>query len=167
MLGIDRGRAHDHLGAVGAEHGDLVGRDLVGADEDAAVAPLLGDDGEPDAGVAAGGLDDDAARAAARRDASAASTMRTAMRSFTEPPGFRNSSLARTERVALRAGPELHERRVTDELDDAAGERHGLILPASPRFTSDGRCRSAEHPTTSVGTSRPRRERRPARWCRG
>ena len=62
VLGLDAGGAHDDLGAVGPELGDLVGRHLVGADEDAAVAPAGGDDGQADAGVAAGGLDDGAAR---------------------------------------------------------------------------------------------------------
>ena len=61
VLGVDRRRAHDHLGAVGPQLGDLVGRHLVGADEDALVAAAGRHDGEPDAGVAAGRLDDRAA----------------------------------------------------------------------------------------------------------
>ena len=61
MLGLDRGRADDHLGAVRLEHVALVLADLVGADEDALVALRLGDHRQPDAGVARGRLDDRAA----------------------------------------------------------------------------------------------------------
>ena len=61
VLRRDRGRADHHLGPVGAQHVLLVLADLVRADEDAAVAALLGDQGEADAGVAAGRLDDGAA----------------------------------------------------------------------------------------------------------
>ena len=62
MLRGDRGRADDHLGAVRLEHVALVLADLVGADEDAAVALRLGHHRQPDAGVAGGRLDDRAAR---------------------------------------------------------------------------------------------------------
>ena len=61
MLRRDRGRADDHLGAVRLEHVALVLADLVGADEDALVAPGLRDHRQPDAGVAGGRLDDRAA----------------------------------------------------------------------------------------------------------
>ena len=59
---VDGGRAHHDLGAVRAHHVDLVGRDLVRADEHAAVAALLRDDREADARVARRRLDDRAAR---------------------------------------------------------------------------------------------------------
>ena len=60
-LGRHVRRADHDLGAVRLQRVDLVFADLVGADEDAAVAALLGDEREPDAGVAAGRLDDRAA----------------------------------------------------------------------------------------------------------
>ena len=43
--------AHDDLGPVRAQHRDLVPGHLVRAGEHASVAALLGDDGQPDAGV--------------------------------------------------------------------------------------------------------------------
>jgi hypothetical protein len=58
VLRLDGGRADDHLGAVRLEHVALVLADLVGAHEDAVVALLLGDHGQPDAGVARRRLDD-------------------------------------------------------------------------------------------------------------
>ena len=69
VVGLDRGRSDDDLGSVGAQDRLLVGGDLVGHDEDAAVPALLGDEGEPDAGVAARRLDDRAAGPAAVRRA--------------------------------------------------------------------------------------------------
>ena len=61
VLGRDRGRTDDDLGAVGLEEAHLLGGHLVAHHEDAPVAALGRDDGEADAGVAAGRLDDDAA----------------------------------------------------------------------------------------------------------
>ena len=61
VLGRDGRRTDDHLGAVGLEEPDLLGGHLVAHHEDAPVAALGRDDGEADAGVAAGRLDDDAA----------------------------------------------------------------------------------------------------------
>ena len=61
VVGLDRHRAHDHVGAVGLQQPDLLGRHLVGDHEDAAVAPLGRHDGQAHAGVAGGGLDDGAA----------------------------------------------------------------------------------------------------------
>ncbi|CAM5647137.1 hypothetical protein SHIRM173S_03788 [Streptomyces hirsutus] len=62
VLGVHRGRADDHFGPVRPQHVDLVQGDLVGAHEDALVPLLLGHDGQADTGVAAGRLDDGAAR---------------------------------------------------------------------------------------------------------
>ena len=62
ILGRHRRRAHDDLCAVGEQHVALVLADLVGADEDALVAAVLGDQGQADAGVARGGFDDRATR---------------------------------------------------------------------------------------------------------
>ena len=59
---VDRRRRDHDLGAVRAEHRDLLLAHLVGHDEDAAVALARRGDGEPDAGVARGRLDDRAAR---------------------------------------------------------------------------------------------------------
>ena len=61
VLGRDRGRADDDLGAVRLQHVALVLADLVGADEDALVALGLRDHGEAHAGVARRRLDDRAA----------------------------------------------------------------------------------------------------------
>ena len=61
MVGRHRRRAHHDLSAVGAQHILLVLADLVRADEDAFVAALLGDERQPDAGVAGRGFDDGAA----------------------------------------------------------------------------------------------------------
>src|SRR5207248_11354707 len=61
MFRRNRGRTYDDLGAVRLQHVDLVERDLVGADEHAAIAALLRDDREADARVAAGRFDDRAA----------------------------------------------------------------------------------------------------------
>ena len=61
VVGRHGRRADDHLGAVRLEHVALVLADLVGADEDALVAALLGDQGQADPGVAGGRLDDRAA----------------------------------------------------------------------------------------------------------
>ncbi len=58
----DVGRAEDDLGSVGAKELLLLGRLLVGHDEDAAVTLQGGRDGEAVAGVAARRLDDRAAR---------------------------------------------------------------------------------------------------------
>ena len=63
MLGRHARRADDDLGTVGAQHGDLVGGDLVRAGEHAAVTALLRHDRQADPGVARGGLDDHAALA--------------------------------------------------------------------------------------------------------
>src|SRR4029079_13471622 len=62
VVRCDRGGADDHFGAVGLQHVALVLADFVGADEDAPVAALLGDEREPDTGVARGRLDDGPAR---------------------------------------------------------------------------------------------------------
>ena len=67
VVGRHRRRAHHDVGAVGAQHVLLVLADLVGADEDALVAALLGDQRQPDAGVAGRRFDDGAAGLAARR----------------------------------------------------------------------------------------------------
>ena len=62
MARVDSRRAHHHLGAVGPQECHLLGGDLVGHGEDAAVAAAGGDDGQPDPGVARGGLDDRSSR---------------------------------------------------------------------------------------------------------
>jgi len=58
VLRGNRGWADDDLGAVGPEHVDLVGADLVRTDEDAPVPTLLRHQRQTDACVATGGLDD-------------------------------------------------------------------------------------------------------------
>ena len=59
---LDGGRGDHDLGAVRAQHRDLLLAHLVGHDEDAAVALERRGDREADAGVAGGRLDDRAAR---------------------------------------------------------------------------------------------------------
>ena len=61
-LGRDVGRAQDDLGAVGPQQLLLLGRLLVGHDEDAAIALERRGDGQAVAGVARRRLDDRAAR---------------------------------------------------------------------------------------------------------
>ena len=95
MLGGDGGRADHDLGAVGLEHVALVLADLVGAHEDAVVAlrcatiasptPVLPEVGST---IVPPGC--------SAPEASAASIIRVAMRSFTDPPGLRYSTLAST-----------------------------------------------------------------------
>ena len=88
-----RGRADDDLGPVAAQERALLLRDLVGHDEDAAVALDRGRDRQADPRAAARGLDD-RAPGPQLPSRSAASIMRIPMRSFTLPPGSMYSSLA-------------------------------------------------------------------------
>ena len=62
VRGRDRTRARNDVGAVGAQHAELVLGHLVRADENAFVAALGGDDGQPDSGVPRRRLDDRPAR---------------------------------------------------------------------------------------------------------
>ena len=61
-FGSHVGRAEHHLGTVGTQEGLLLGRLLIGHDEDAAVAFECRGDGQAVAGVTARRLDDRAAR---------------------------------------------------------------------------------------------------------
>jgi hypothetical protein len=61
--GVDRRRTDHHLRPVRPEQGDLLGGDLVGHGEDAAVATAGGDDGQAHPGVARCRFDDGPARA--------------------------------------------------------------------------------------------------------
>ena len=61
-VALDRGWRGDHLGAVGAQEGDFLRGDLVRHDEDAGVTLDRRGDRQPDAGVAAGRLDNRPAR---------------------------------------------------------------------------------------------------------
>ena len=102
IIGGDRGRADDHLGAIGPQHVDLVAADLVRADEDAAVAALLGDDREADRRCCRTVGSTIVPPGRSSPDSSAASIIRTAMRSFTEPPGLTYSTLASQRSVTAR-----------------------------------------------------------------
>jgi hypothetical protein len=99
VVRIDGCGADHDPGAVRGQHVALVLADLVRADEDAGVAPALGGDGQPTPVLPLVGSTmvppgcSDPSR-------SAASIIRTAIRSFTEPPGLRYSTLASTRGVA-------------------------------------------------------------------
>jgi hypothetical protein len=117
------GRDHD-LGAVGREHVALVLADLVGEHEHAAVAALLGDEREADAGVAGGRLDDGAARLQlpvalgrvddARGDAVLGAAARVQVLDLHQ----------HGRRDALDHPVQLDERGVPDEVEDRVGVLH-------------------------------------------
>ena len=125
IFGIDGRGALDHLGTVGAQDVLLVLGDLVRADEDTAVAALLGDDRQAYAGVAARRLDDRAARA----------DEAIALGRLDHPRG--NAVLHRTARIevfhlgvnrtgdALGHAIEPHERGIADEIHDGVDDAHG------------------------------------------
>ena len=153
VLGVDRRRADLDPGAVGAQDVDLVARRPCPGRRRRRRSP----------GVAR--------RWPARRrccptsarrwsppgcsapEASAASIIASAIRSFTEPPGFMYSTLAITcaGRPAVdRAEP--HQRGVADELDDAVVDLHGRPYRA-PRALSTGR-RGQRRPRIGSASSR-------------
>ena len=130
-----RRRAQDHLGPVGAKQRHLLGGHLVGHDEHAPVATPGGDDGEPDAGVARGALDD--GRAGPEQPVALGRLDHRRRGPVLDAP-------ARVEELELgdeRAGQvpadavEAHHRGVADEVEErvghlhrrpAVGERHDL-----------------------------------------
>ncbi len=81
-------------------------------------------------------------------EASAASTILTAMRSLELPPGLRYSTLAATRPdPGCDHGVELDQRGVADEVDDVICDAHASIVP--DRFDYCSRAVLSAHP--SVG----------------
>ena len=104
VIGRDRAGADHHLGAVGAQHADLVLGHLVRADEDAPVAALAPRRSPARPRCCPRWARRSCRRAAASPDASAAATIRSAMRSLTEPPGLKYSTLASTAEPGMPPG---------------------------------------------------------------
>ena len=148
ILGLDGHRAHDDLGAVRLEQGDLLGRHLVGHHEDAPVPALGGDDGEPDAGVAARRLDDRAAG------------LEHAVEFGGEDHLERGPVLRRAARVG-RLG--LEGEHTADALVrmKRVSEDQGIALCARPQAGDDQPRRLVEGPA-GAGDDPRRRARRPA-----
>ena len=103
IVGRHGHRAHDHLGAVGLQQRDLLGRHLVGHHEHALVAALAGDDRQADAGVAAGRLDDRAARLQQARRARRRGSSRAPAGPSTSRPGWWSPSSSPARREADRS----------------------------------------------------------------
>ena len=99
---LDRRRTDHDFGAEGAQQRDLLGRDLVGDDEDHLVALDRRGEREADARVPGGRLDD---RPAGPKgpSSSARASIERAIRSLLEPPGLRYSSFA--SRVGASSAP--------------------------------------------------------------
>jgi hypothetical protein len=130
---VDGGRRDDHLGAVRAEHGDLLLTHLVGHHEDAAVAAERRGHREPDAGVPRGRLHDGAARTEPsvplggldHREADAVLHGAAGVQVLE----LREELSGNVAREALQP----HDRRVPHELEDgrvlAARHRGGSLFP--------------------------------------
>ena len=92
---------------------------------------------------------------------SAASIMRTAMRSFTEPPGLRYSTLASTsDEVAADGAPEPDQRGVADQLQQGIHVLHGDQPTGAPTRRRHPRLRRIEpwgRPPPRAGWPPPRR----------
>ena len=136
MLGRDRGRADDHLGAVRLEHVALVLADLVGADEDALVALAPGRPSPARRRCCRRSARRSCRRAGARRRPRRPRSSGSAMRSFTEPPGLRYSTLASTSGppLAVRRGRgdrrEPQQRGVADQVQEGVHVLHPANLEA-------------------------------------
>ncbi len=139
VLRRDRGRAHDHLGTVGPQHVALVLADLVGTHEHALVAALLRDQGQADAGVAGGGLDDRPARLQfTRRFGRIDHLHRDAV--LGASAGIEVFDLRRYEpRSGFHHRVELDEGGVSDEVDDGIRNAHDSMFPRRG-FPAGGRC---------------------------
>ena len=139
VLGRHRHRADGDLGAVGPQQVDLLGRDLVGGHEVAAVAPLGGDDGQPDAGVARRRLDDGPARAEqpvplGREDHL---ERRAVLRRAAGVGGLQLGHEGRAETVGAGQAAQLDQRGVPDEVQHGLGDRgrRQVVLADGPHAT--------------------------------
>ena len=161
VVGRHRGRHHDDLGAERAQQPDLLARHLVGDREDAAVALDRRGDREADAGVAARGLDDHAARLqlapplGALDDREADAVLDRAAR--VEVLGLA---------VERRADPapdaaQAHERRPADHLDDVVVglevALHARLLRGGSRQQERGEVRALGVRQVEGGHRRVRR----------
>ena len=130
-LGRDVGRAQDDLGAVGPKELLLLGRLLVGHDEDAAIALQRGRDREAVAGVAAGGLDD---RAAGLQEARPLGGLdhRQADPVLDRAARIEHLELREQQRLALERAQVAHDPRDPDERGptDQVQDRLGVLHPA-------------------------------------
>ena len=110
---VGLGRHLDQLGAVERQRVLLLLALRLGDDDDGLEAHRVGDQRQPDAGVAGGALDDRAARLAAAPCSIASRTMNSAARSFTDWPGFRNSALPQ---ISQPVSSEARLRRISGVL---------------------------------------------------
>ncbi len=154
VVGGHSGRRHDDARAVRAQHVALVLAHLVGADEDAVVPLALRDEREADARVARRGLHDRAARRSSP-DASAASTIFSAMRSLTEPPGFTYSTLARI--VALRPSV-TRDSRTSGVPPTSSDTCSAYLMPRSSPIRGCARARPGSARTGAGNADGSRRE---------
>jgi hypothetical protein len=135
ILGLDGRRADHDLGAEGAQEVDLLLAHLVGHDEHASVAAVDRRHDEPDAGVAARGLDDRAAWP------QAAVTLggldhRQPDAILHAPTGVQRLHLGEQGRGhAGREALQAHERRTPHEVDEGVDDVH----EASERAPAAGR----------------------------
>ena len=120
------------LGAEDLEQLAALDRHVLGHHDAQLVAAQLGDEREPDAGVARRRFEDRRARARARRRASASSIILSAMRSFDEPPGFWPSSLAQMRTSGFgRQLVHADERGVADQPEDVSSSARAHAPPAT------------------------------------
>ena len=153
ILGRHGDRAHHDLGAVGPQQRDLLRRDLVGHHEHAPVAALGGDDGQADAGVAAGRLDDRAAGPRAARRARRRGSSPAPGGPSTSRPGWWSPSSSPARRgcasTSLMRG-EADERRVADQVEHGLGDRRAR----EPGISHGSDCTEPRSDTPSVTSAR-------------
>ena len=162
-----RGRADDHLGAVPAQERALLLGDLVGHDEDAAVALDRGGDRQADARVPARWLDDRAPGPElplplGRLDHADPDAVLHA------PAGIHVLELGEERRADVRADPlQAHERRPAHQVEHRrVVARHGGSLSPWRRFGHvgiRGRRRRGGRTRPRSCTRRPRARRRASR----
>ena len=147
---LDVRRAEDDLGAVGPQQGLLLGRLLVGHDEDAAVALERRRDRQAVAGVARRRLDD---RAARLEQAGALGRLdhRQADPVLDRAARVERLELGEDERLVLEAAEvagdagQPDERRVADEIED----RFGVPHPGRISGRGQSACSSGPGPRSS------------------
>ncbi len=154
----DVGRAQHHLGAIGTEQRLLLGRLLVGHDEDAAVALERRGDRQAVSGVAGGRLDDRAARleqarALGRLDHRQADSVldRTPRVEHLELREHQRQTVLRPEAAKQPIDPD--EWRATDQLEDRFGVLHRRKYRSRPQPVPASReCTSCSAARRLAGT---------------